>query len=253
MKIFVLLLGLTSSVFGQINDSSLPIEFKKRLKNKGNVEERVTEAKCRVEKLAQAHNPDVLVTCLAGNHVVGVPYFQTLMCSDKKGAYLSTKTSSSDKELLEWVDSSECNGSNGGTCLNLIDVQKDAPTGITVRCISASDENLPSVLTSNLNKQKNNTMTCETDVGQVLSTFSGKWWDLVTWVNSPACSNGPDRRCEYLGSIQKHAHELVEIECIEDLGNKKYKLACKDKQDGTILSTTIKKYKKLRQWAAGPK
>ena len=145
-------------------------------------------------------------------------------------------------------------------------VQENAPPGITVRCVNASDETLPSVIGSGkLNKQKNNTMSCETKDGKVLSTFSGKFWELVTWVRGPACSDGIDQRCEYLGSIQKLAHEDVIVECIEDKGKHKYTLACKNRQDNegpfwsgtykedvTVLSTTTKKHKKLRKWVAGP-
>ena len=95
-------------------------------------------------------------------------------------------------------------------------------------------------------------MSCETSEGKILSTFSGRWVNLIDWVEGPDCSDGPDRRCEHLGNIQSYAQEQVEIECIEDVGNKKYTLACKHTFDGTILSTVTDKYKKLRQWAAGP-
>ena len=61
-------------------------------------------------------------------------------------------------------------------------------------------------------------MSCETKDGKVLSTFSGKFWELVTWVRGPACSDGIDQRCEYLGSIQKLAHEDVIVECIDRVG-----------------------------------
>ena len=73
---------------------------------------------CPLLDLAQIHNPSVNVAC-----VERTAMYQTLSCSDKIGTFLSIKSGTngprSDEELLKWVDGPECNGRNGGICLNL--------------------------------------------------------------------------------------------------------------------------------------
>ena len=78
------------------------------------------ESECRITELAQAHNPDVNVTCSA---VKSSYYRQALYCKYKNGTTIASLGSNSDEELLKWVVSPECNGRNGAICLNLLDVQ----------------------------------------------------------------------------------------------------------------------------------
>ena len=106
-----------------------PGEFKKRWKSDKKLEPRAWESECRITELAQAHNPDVNVTCDA---VHSSYYRQALYCIDKNGKTIASLGSNSDEELLKWVVSSECNGRNGAICLNLLDVQ-DRDSHILVR------------------------------------------------------------------------------------------------------------------------
>ena len=110
---------LINLVLGQANDLLSPSDYKKRLKNDKKLEPRYWETDCRITELAQAHNPDVKVTCLAEHSY----YEQILYCKDKNGTTHASNWSVSDEELLKWVVSSECNGRNGPICLNLLDVQ----------------------------------------------------------------------------------------------------------------------------------
>ena len=116
----LLLFCLTSLVLGQASDLLSPGEFKKRLKSDKKLEPRAWESDCRITELAQAHNPEVNVTCWA---VQSSYYRQDLDCKDKNGTTIASLGSNSDEELLKWVVSSECNGRNGAICLNLLDVQ----------------------------------------------------------------------------------------------------------------------------------
>ena len=223
-----------------------------------------------------------------------------MSCSDKNGTFLSSKFSYIP-QLLKWADSSACNGRNGDICLNIPSVQANANPGITIRCVKRSKEKLflrfedlsdyyhmmdytgYSPLTSGLyhnlefSYQRENTMSCETKDGKVLSTGSGRTPQLIEWAGSPACSDGRDRTCQYLPNILKPCdndvvtnrpcstgpysvvHKEVEIECIEDHGRKdlfslegglKYTLACK--HNGVVLSTSKDGLKRLQRWARGP-
>ena len=125
----LLLVCLTSLVLGQASHLLSPGEFKKRLKSDKKLEPRAWESECRITELAQAHNPDVNVTCDA---VHSSYYRQALYCKDKNGKTIASLGSNSDEELLKWVVSSECNGRNGAICLNLLDVQ-DRDSHILVR------------------------------------------------------------------------------------------------------------------------
>ena len=95
--------------------------------------------------------------------------------------------------------------------MNIPDIQEKANPGISVRCVRQSHEVLSSfdkllneILPTSLfplkKYQTNNTMSCETTDGKVLSTFSGDWMALSDWAQGPDCSDGPDRRCYYLDS-----------------------------------------------------
>ena len=220
----------------------------------------------------------------SGNHIHTAGY--QMSCSDKNGTLLSSKFSYIP-QLLKWADSSACNGRNGDICLNIPSVQANANPGITIRCVKRSKEKLflrfeqlsehshmlhyvgRNLFTSGLyhnleyTYQKENTMSCETKDGKVLSTGSGRTPYLIEWAGSPDCSDGRDRTCQYLPNILKPCdndvvtnrpcstgpysvvHKEVEIECIEDHGRKdlfslegglKYTLACK--HNGVVLSTS---------------
>ena len=175
-------------------------------------------------------------------------------------------------DLVKWADSTDCNGRNGDVCLNIALIQEKANPGIIVRCVKRSLEELPKrfgelpTVTNGYNvlrrhyeyHQKNNTMSCETKEGKVLSTFSGTSEELTEWVNGPSCSDGPDRHCEQLEWIRLGKHEEVEIECIEDhgrvgkkkKGGVKYTLECK--HNGVVLSTLRDNLQRLERWAEGP-
>ena len=173
--------------------------------------------------------------------------------------------------------------------MNIPDIQEKANPGISVRCVRQSHEVLssfdkllneifPTSLFPLKKYQTNNTMSCETTDGKVLSTFSGDWMALSDWAQGPDCSDGPDRHCYYLEYIKRpvcynwypkntwscksgpfrDVHKDVEIECIEDHGRLgknrkggiKYTLACKHK--GVVLSTSKDTVKRLRRWVREP-
>ena len=217
-------------------------------------------------RIAGALNPNVNFACpgsFIGNY--------TLTCSDQNGFVLSTKKAYG-MDLMKWADSTECNGRNGEVCLNIAAVQEAANPGIIVRCVKRSPEKLPHrfgdlpTVTNPYyvrpyhyeSHQKNNTMSCETKEGKVLSTFSGPSEALTQWVNGPSCSEGPDKHCEYLDLIRSGKHREIEIFCIADhgrLGKKKkgglkYTLQCK--HNGVVLSTSRDNVQRLKRWARGP-
>ena len=174
-------------------------------------------------------------------------------------------------ELIKWADSSECNGHNGDTCLNIDVVQKYADPGIIVRCVKRSHEKLFNTFDEihqvypwvdyRKSYQKNNTMSCETKDGKLLSTFSGNYMDLRQWAQGPDCSDGPitdepDKECTTLDYIQNNAHKDIEIECIKNirLEDPVYESIYACKHNGVILSTRNSNGNSngLKRWAGGP-
>ena len=207
-----------------------------------------------------------------------------MSCFNKNGTLLSRKISASNPELMKWAVGPDCSVRPDKTCQYMPYIlspmfcpgfwHKNKPCSIgpyrvvhkeiEVECI----EDHGRVGRENNKKNRKGgmkyTLACK-HKGVVLSTATANLERLKRWVRSSRCqpivdfsttqqtttlSTIPSSACPKLQAIQAEANnKSISLECVENMGNWKYKLACYINNE--LVSTKTDTIENLKKWAPG--